>query len=255
MARSNFVSNGFTLSYLDEGEGPPILLIHGFGSSAKVNWLNPGWIDTLVKAGRRVIAIDNRGHGQSDKPHEIAAYRIQAMAEDAYNLLLHLGIARADVMGYSMGSRIATMFALSHRQAAQSIVLGGLGYGIVDGIGPWGPVVDALLTDDPESTKDPVGRMFRKFADQTKSDRIALAACMKATRQPIAADDLAALKLPVLIAVGEKDELAGSASDLAKIIPGAEVLDIPKRDHMLAVGDKVYKAGVLDFLARRGLRS
>ncbi|MBN9060392.1 MAG: alpha/beta hydrolase, partial [Rhizobiales bacterium] len=133
------------------------------------------------------------------------------------------------------------------------IILGGLGYGIVTGIGPWGPVVDALETDDPDSITDPIGQMFRRFADQTRSDRIALAACMKATRQPISADDLATLRLPVLVAVGERDELAGSAAQLAEILPNAEVLDIPKRDHMLAVGDKVYKAGVLSFLERRGL--
>jgi pimeloyl-ACP methyl ester carboxylesterase len=156
-------------------------------------------------------------------------------------------------MGYSMGARIGTTLALAHPEAVKSLILGGLGYGIVTGIGPWGPVVEALETEHPEAITDPIGQMFRKFAEQTKSDRAALAACMKATRQPISADDLASLHLPVLIAVGERDELAGSAAALAEIIPGAEVLDIPKRDHMLAVGDKVYKAGVLDFLRRKGL--
>lgn len=250
----SFLSNGYSIAYLDEGEGPPILLIHGFGSSARVNWVNPGWVDTLVKAGRRVIAFDNRGHGHSDKPHDVGAYRVAAMAEDARNLLQHLGIARADVMGYSMGARIAAFLALGHPEMVKSMILGGLGYGIVTGIGPWGPVVDALETEEPDGITDPIGQMFRRFADQTRSDRVALAACMKATRQPISADDLATLRLPVMIAVGERDELAGSAADLAAIIPNAEVLDIPKRDHMLAVGDKVYKAGVLAFLEKNGLR-
>ncbi|MBZ9937514.1 alpha/beta hydrolase [Mesorhizobium sp. BR1-1-16] len=249
----DFQSNGHRIAYIDEGEGAPILLIHGFGSNARVNWINPGWVDTLVKAGRRVIALDNRGHGDSDKPHQVEAYRVAALADDARNLLLHLGISRADVMGYSMGARIAAMLALSHPEMIRRLIFGGLGYGIVTGIGPWGPVVHALETDALETITDPVGQMFRKFADQTGSDRVALAACMKATRQPISADDLATLHMPVLIAVGEKDELAGSAAELARIIPGAEVLDIPKRDHMLAVGDKVYKAGVLDFISRRGL--
>jgi pimeloyl-ACP methyl ester carboxylesterase len=249
----SFQSNGVSLSYLDEGEGQPILLIHGFGSSARVNWVNPGWVDTLVKAGRRVIAFDNRGHGTSDKPHDVSAYRVAVMAEDARNLLIHLGIGRADVMGYSMGARIATMLALAHPEMVKSLILGGLGYGIVTGVGPWGPVVDALRVEDPDTITDPVGQMFRKFADQTQSDRVALSACMQATRQPISADDLSTLRVPTLIAVGEKDEIAGSAADLSAIIPGSEVLDIPKRDHMLAVGDKVYKAGVLAFLAKRGL--
>jgi len=249
----SFSSNGYQIAFLDEGAGPPILLIHGFGSNARVNWVNPGWVDVLVKAGRRVIALDNRGHGASDKPHEVGAYRVAALAEDARNLLDHLGIERADVMGYSMGARIAAFLALAHPERLKALVFGGLGYGIVTGIGPWAPVVDALETDQPDAISDPIGQMFRKFADQTGSDRVALAACMKATRQPISADDLAMLKMPVLIAVGEKDELAGSAEALGEIIPGAEVLPIPKRDHMLAVGDKVYKAGVLDFLKRKGL--
>ena len=248
----SFTSNGQTIAFLDEGEGKPILLIHGFASNARTNWVNPGWVDTLVKAGRRVIALDNRGHGASDKPHSVDAYRPAVMADDARNLLAHLGIARADVMGYSMGARIAAFLALAHPEMVRTLVFGGLGYGIVTGVGPWGPVVDALETDHPEALTDPVGIMFRKFADQTKSDRVALAACMRATRQPIPADDLASLRVPLLIAVGEKDDIAGSATALADLIPGAEVLDIPKRDHMLAVGDKVYKAGVLDFLAHRG---
>lgn len=248
-----FASSGYEIAFMDEGEGPPILLIHGFGSNFRVNWVNPGWVDTLVKAGRRVVALDNRGHGASDKPHEPGAYRVAAMAGDALNLLDHLGIAKADVMGYSMGARIAASMTLSHPERIKAAVFAGLGYGIVTGIGDWGPVVAALEAADPATITDPTGIMFRKFADQTGSDRVALAACMRATRQPFSADDLAAIRLPVLIAVGEKDELAGSASALAEIIPGAEVLDIPKRDHMLAVGDKVYKAGVLDFLKRRGL--
>lgn len=248
-----FTSNGYELAYMDEGAGPPILLIHGFGSSYRVNWVNPGWVETLVQAGRRVIAFDNRGHGASDKPHDVGAYRPAALAEDARNLLDHLGIGRADVMGYSMGARITAFLALAHPGMVKAAVFGGLGYGIVTGIGDWAPVVAALEVEDAASVTDPIGLMFRKFADQTGSDRVALAACMKATRQPISADELALLHMPVLIAVGEKDELAGSPEALAEIIPAAEVLNIPKRDHMLAVGDKVYKAGVLDFLKRRGL--
>ncbi|MCX5516130.1 alpha/beta hydrolase [Kaistia algarum] len=249
----SFNSNGYEIAFMDEGEGPPVLLIHGFASRYRVNWINPGWVDALVKAGRRVVAFDNRGHGDSDKPHDVGAYRLGAMAEDARNLLDHLGILRADVMGYSMGARIAAFLALAHPERIKALIFGGLGYGIVTGVGDWGPVVAALEAEDASTVTDPIGLMFRKFADQTGSDRVALAACMKATRQPISADDLSTLKMPVLVAVGEKDELAGSPQALAEIIPGAEVLEIPKRDHMLAVGDKAYKAGALDFLKRKGL--
>ena len=249
----SFHSDGYEIAYMDEGEGPPILLIHGFSSSFQINWVGTGWVDTLVKAGRRVIALDNRGHGGSDKPHEVGAYRVGAMAGDAFNLLDHLDIAKADVMGYSMGARITAFLALAHPQRLKSAILGGLGYGIVTGVGDWRPVVEALEAADPATITYPTGLLFRKFADQSGNDRVALVACMKATRQPFSADELAALRLPVLIAVGDKDELAGSAAALAEIIPASEVLDIPKRDHMLAVGDKVYKSGVLEFLKRRGL--
>jgi len=245
-----FQSSDYRLAYIDEGEGPPILLIHGFASSARVNWVSPGWVDTLVKNGRRVVAFDNRGHGESDKPHEVEAYRLTAMAEDAKNLLDHLGIGAADVMGYSMGARIGAFFALGHPERARTAIFGGLGSGMLTGVGPWAPVVEALETADPATITDPIGQMFRKFADQTKSDRVALSACMKATRQPVSPASLSKLDVPVLIAVGEKDELSGDAEGLAAVIPGAETLTIPGRNHMLAVGDKVYKQGVLAFLER-----
>jgi pimeloyl-ACP methyl ester carboxylesterase len=97
---------------------------------------------------------------------------------------------------------------------------------------------------------DPTGRVFRAFGDQTKSDLRALAACIRGSRQTLSRVEAAALGVPVLVAVGTRDIVAGSAQELAKLIPGAEALDIPDRDHMLAVGDRVYKAAVLDFLGR-----
>jgi pimeloyl-ACP methyl ester carboxylesterase len=96
-----------------------------------------------------------------------------------------------------------------------------------------------------------VGRTFRAFADQTHSDRLALAACMRGSRGLMCRRDAARISVPVLIAVGTSDEIAGSAHQLGEIIRDAEVLDIPNRDHMRAVGDKVYKAGVAEFLSRR----
>ncbi len=96
-----------------------------------------------------------------------------------------------------------------------------------------------------------MGRTFRAFADQTRSDRRALAACLRGSRGLMTKEEAAGIAVPVLIAVGTADEVAGSAQALGKIIPGSQVLDIPNRDHMRAVGDKVYKAGVLEFLSER----
>lgn len=248
----HFFSDGHEIAYSDEGTGDPILLIHGFASNRMINWVYPGWVELLTKAGRRVISFDNRGHGESAKIYDPQAYRISLLAEDARRLLDHLNIERADVMGYSLGARIGTMLALTHPERVRSLVMGGLGYGIVTGIAAPEPIIAALEAETLAEVSDPNGRQFRQFADQTKSDRKALAACMRVTRAPIPEEDIARLTVPVLIAVGTRDKIAGSPTELAALIPNADVLDIPNRDHMLAVGDPVFKQGVLSFLGRRG---
>jgi pimeloyl-ACP methyl ester carboxylesterase len=240
------------IAFLDEGEGEPILLVHGFASSKEFNWVNPGWFTTLKGAGRRVIALDNRGHGQSTKLYDPADYHTERMVDDARALLDHLGLPRADVMGYSMGARIAAFLALAHADRTRSIVLGGLGLHLVDGVGLPESIAEALEAPSLADVTDPQGRTFRAFADQTRSDRRALAACIRGSRQVMARDKAASIQTPTLIAVGTKDPIAGSAEQLAAIIPKAAVLPIPGRDRMLAVGDKVFKAGVLQFLQENG---
>jgi pimeloyl-ACP methyl ester carboxylesterase len=247
----SFHHGAVEIAYLDEGEGDPILLVHGFASTKNVNWVYPTWVSELKKSGRRVVAFDNRGHGDSGKLYDPKEYEIAIMAGDIAALMDHLKIARADVMGYSLGSRMTAMLALSEPQRLRSAILGGIGIGLIEGGGPGENVAEALEAPSLDDVTDPVGRTFRAFADQTRSDRRALAACLRGSRRLMTRDEAAAIKVPVLIAVGTADEIAGSAAALGKIIPGAEVLDIPNRDHMRAVGDKVYKAGVLDFLSRR----
>jgi pimeloyl-ACP methyl ester carboxylesterase len=239
------------LAYLDEGDGEPIVLVHGFASTKEVNWVAPGWFDTLKRAGRRVIAPDNRGHGASTKLYQPADYRTGLMAGDVGGLIEHLRLGRADVMGYSMGARIAAFLAAERPGQVRSAILGGLGMHLVDGIGLPESIADALEAPALEDVADPQGRMFRAFADQTGSDRRALAACIRGSRQTLPREQAAAIAVPVLIAVGTKDVIAGSAEALAAIIPGARPLAIPGRDHMLAVGDKAFKAGVLKFLGDR----
>ena len=235
-------------AYLDEGQGEPIVLVHGFGSSKEVNWVQPGWVATLKGAGRRVIALDNRGHGQSTKLYDPADYHTTKMADDVRALLDHLGVPRADVMGYSMGARIAAFLVLPQPDRIRSMVLGGLGMHLVDGVGLPESIAEALEAPSLDAVTDPQGRMFRAFADQTRSDRRALAACIRGSRQVLTREQAASIRTPTLIAVGTKDPIAGSAEALAAIMPNAKALPIPDRDHMLAVGDKVFKAGVLQFL-------
>ena len=248
---SSFHHGEVEIAYLDEGAGEPIVLVHGFASTKEVNWVNPGWVRTLTGAGRRAIALDNRGHGGSSKLYDPAAYHSATMAEDVRALLDHLKIERADVMGYSMGARVAAFLAVNHPERVRSVVLGGLGHKLVEGVGLLENIADALEAPSLAEISDPTGRAFRSFAEQTKSDLKALAACIRGSRQTLPRDQLAGIRVPVLVAVGTNDDVAGSAQDLAALIPGARALDIPNRDHMLAVGDKVFKTGVLDFLNQR----
>jgi pimeloyl-ACP methyl ester carboxylesterase len=240
------------IAYLDEGQGDPIILVHGFASNRVVNWVFPGWVQTLTAAGHRAIALDNRGHGESSKLYDPAAYHTAKLAEDVRALLDHLGIARADVMGYSMGARITAFLSRLYPDRVRSAVLGGLGYKLIDGVGLPETIAEALEAPSLADVTDPMGRTFRAFADQTKSDRRALAACIRGTRQVMPQEDVARIGIPVLVAVGTKDVVSGPAEPLAAILPQGRALDIPGRDHMLAVGDKVFKAGVLDFLNERG---
>ncbi|MBS0529731.1 MAG: alpha/beta hydrolase [Proteobacteria bacterium] len=239
------------IAYLDEGEGDPVVLVHGFASSKNVNWVYPTWVSELRKNQFRVIAFDNRGHGDSGKLYDPEDYHIGTMASDITALMDHLGIARADIMGYSLGARMMGVLAQSRPERVRSAIFGGLGIGLVKGGGPGENVAHALEAPSLDDVTDPVGRTFRAFADQTRSDRRALAACLRGSRRLMTEAEAASIAVPALIAVGTTDEIAGSAEALANIIPGAEVLDIPNRDHMRAVGDKVYKEGVLSFLSRR----
>jgi pimeloyl-ACP methyl ester carboxylesterase len=170
------------------------------------------------------------------------------MAEDLRALLDHLEIARADVMGYSMGARITAFFALAHPSRLRRGVLGGLGIRLVEGAGLPAVIADALEAPALAAVDDPTGRMFRAFAEQTGSDLRALAACIRGSRQSLTREEVGSIRAPMLVAVGSKDAVAGSGPALAQLLPRGRALEIPRRDHMLAVGDKVFKAAALAFL-------
>lgn len=251
-----FRSGDVTLFYADVppsglDRGEPVLLIHGFASTHAVNWVNTGWTAALAADGRRVIALDNRGHGMSDKPHAVDAYRTERMADDAVRLLDHLGLASADVVGYSMGARITAVMAAQVPTRVRSAVLGGLGIHLVDGAGLPTDIAEALEAPSLEAVSGAMPRMFRRFAEGNGSDLQALAACIRGSRRNVPADELARITCPVLVAVGTRDDIAGDPHALARLLPAGQALDIPDRDHNLAVGDKVHKAGVLRFLADR----
>ncbi len=190
-----FNSDGVEIAYLDEGSGDVVLLIHGFASNVNTNWVDTGWVKTLTQAGYRVVAYDNRGHGRSEKLYGLEDYGAPIMAEDARRLLDHLEIDRAHVIGYSMGARIAAFLAIAHPARVRSLVFGGLGLNMVRGVAGTGPIARALEAASIDDVTNATARTFRAFAEQTKSDLKALAACIRSARAPITPEALVGVAL------------------------------------------------------------
>jgi pimeloyl-ACP methyl ester carboxylesterase len=242
-----FRSDIVDISYEVSGEGPPVLLIHGFASNARVNWFDTGWVKTLNDAGFQAITFDNRGHGASTKLYDEAAYPAPAMMEDARRLLDHLAIAQAFVMGYSMGARITAFLTINYPERVRAAVFAGLAENMIKGFGGSEPIAEALEAASVDEVTDPEARVFRLFAEQTKSDLKALAACMRSERQRISTAELGEISVPVLIVAGEADEIAGRVQPLVDVIPGAKGVVLPRRNHMNAVGDRQHKDVVIKF--------
>ncbi len=245
-----FQSGNVQLAYRVEGTGDPIVLVHGFASTHAVNWIEPGWVDTLVNAGRQVVMFDLRGHGDSDDLYDASDYDRGVMASDILALLDHLGITQADIMGYSLGAMLSLRFAMDNPDRCRSVILAGVGDRLFAPSGQIEPVVDALLADSLHDAKTPVGRAFRAFADKNGQDRKALAACYQVPRDKLTDADLAQVEVPILVVAGDRDEIAGSAERLAEPFPRGEAVTIPRRDHMRTVGDAAYKQAVLTFLQK-----
>jgi len=245
------------ISYLDRkspvkpvklGDKVPILLVHGFASSINDNWLDTHWIKFLSESGFRVIALDNRGHGKSQKFYCVDDYSLELMADDTVQLLDYLEIDRVHVMGYSMGSRISSVLTMNHPDRVERLILGGNGYGMIEGTGDWDPVYDGLLAPSIDDVSDLRARAFRRFADRTGSDRKALAACLKGIRHLFTEEQFAEIENQVLVAIGSEDDIAGSGQKLADLMKNAQFFSIPGRDHMRATADKAFKSQVVTFL-------
>lgn len=242
-------SDGVTIHYEDWGEGEPIILVHGFAANIRTNWVAPGWID-LLSPMRRVIALDCRGHGRSEKPHDSSKYGTAVMSADVIRLMDHLGIQSADLMGYSMGGYISLVALLRYPGRFRKVVLGGIGSPRSASARGRPNVVEALLAERASDVTDPVGKAFRLFAEAGKNDLKALAACMGAGRDPGTAEQLSSIKNPVLLVVGGDDDVIGQPEELAAAIPGCEFVTVPGRDHLTVVGDKRMKDAVVSFLGK-----
>jgi len=243
--------DGVGIAYLTAGEGPDVVLLHGFAADHRVNWVSCGVVDALVAAGRRVIAPDARGHGESDKPHDPGAYENDAMVRDARGLLDHLGVRHVDVIGYSMGALVSTRL-VPDEPRTRSCVLGGIGRRPSRG-NPLTPerralIADALEAEDRTAVADAAARAFRAFAERTGADRLALAAFQRA-RTPIPRSRLDDFRVPTLVIAGDDDTLAGSPQLLAERIPGAIAKTI-KGTHLGAVTDPEFARSIVDFVTR-----
>ena len=242
--------DGVSLAYEEQGPpgGPPVLLLHGFAADSVANWVRPHVVEALVDAGRRVITLDARGHGRSDKPHDPEAYADDAMVRDAQAMIDHLGLESVDVCGYSMGAM--TTYALVAREPrARSAVLGGVG-GRLGGpaLAKRAPrIAEALLADDPSKVEDRTAAAFRSFADSTGADLRALAAIQKSRRSAPRAKG-ASIRMPTMVLVGDGDILVGSPHELAARIPGATVT-VVSGDHLSAVFDPKFREAIVTFLA------
>ncbi len=253
-----FDSRGLRLHYEIHGDegGAPVVLLHGFASNGRVNWESTGWTEFLAGLGFFVIVPDFPGHGRSDKPHDTRRYPAPEMAMDVARLLDHLSIARAHVMGYSMGARVAAFLALAHPEKVCALVLSGMAGNLIAGVGGAEDIARALRAEDPRAADVPGwARGFRQFAERVGNDLKALAACITASRTPIEAAALERLDMPILVVAGAEDDIAGDPARLMPHLPrDAELVILEGRDHMNAVGDRRHKEAVAAFLKRHVAR-
>jgi pimeloyl-ACP methyl ester carboxylesterase len=244
--------DGVSLAYDDVG--PPdaarsVLLLHGFSSNRNENWRRVGWLGAFERRRMRAVAIDLRGHGESDKPHDPAAYGLEILSADVTGVIESLKLTAPLLMGYSMGARLALSAAMARPGQFGALVLGGVGGRLFEPPPAGNPMAGAMETPDPATISEPLLRSFRQFADEQGEDRLALAAFARARAgNTIAKEELREMRLPTLVVAGARDELAGDPEDLASHIPDAHAVTLPGCDHFSAIAHALFKAAVFDFL-------
>lgn len=250
-----FISDGVTLAYDDIAPpGPPertVILIHGYTSNRKEGWRRTGWYAALERRGMRMVALDQRGHGESGKLYDPEAYARDRMGGDVLALMDHLGIGRCDLFGFSMGVRTALEVALQAPQRVSNLILGGVGGRMLEPRDPAAfgvPMAQAMLAEDVQAIPNAMMRNFRRFADIQGEDTRALAACSQAPSAPFDTEAMGRLSTPVLVVAGERDEGAGDPEDLARMFPQGRGVVIPGCDHFSIIPHALLKATVFDFL-------
>jgi pimeloyl-ACP methyl ester carboxylesterase len=241
--------DGTTLAYHDEGDGAVVILLHGFAADTNLNFVRSGVLDLLLDAGYRVVALDARGHGLSEKPHDPAAYADDAMRRDVQALLDQLGVERCVLVGYSMGAATTLRLAMTDPRPT-ALALLGAGESMVDrdgGTERRASMAEAFRAADVESLPERV-RAFREMADAIRADRDALGALLGA-QWPDTATDLDQVEVPVIVICGLDDAEVGSPDVLAAQLPNAEVVRVPG-DHFTANSRPELHAALAEFLGR-----
>ena len=244
---ASFESDGLKLAFDGIGAGDPLVMVHGFAANRRQAWRAADWYDLFIDAGREAIALDNRGHGESEKPHDPESYALDRMAGDVIRLLDRLDIERTDLIGHSMGARIALQLLLTHPERLRSVVLVAVGARLFDNY-ETSPMVAAMRARDASEIEDPVIQSFRIFAETTGNDLEALAACAQGMREPLTPDRLADIRNPVLVLAAGHDELAGDSGPLVDAIPGAKKTVIPGSTHHSVLADPRSQDAVFAFL-------
>jgi pimeloyl-ACP methyl ester carboxylesterase len=243
--------DGVRLHYEEEGTGAPVVLLHGLSSSTKGNWQDPGIWARLVEPDRRVIGLDARGHGRSEKPHDPAAYEGDAMANDVGALVEHLALDGFDLVGYSMGAGTALRFALTDHQIRR-LVLGGIGGDPRSWGEPGGRRATmakrwlvGLEAPDPEAIEDPVARRARKVFSARRNDLEAMVALLRANRVGLSGDlPFEKLTVPTLVVCGDRD---ASPCELADALPDGTPL-VLEGDHEGVVVNPELAEAIAAFL-------
>jgi pimeloyl-ACP methyl ester carboxylesterase len=241
--------DGESIFYDDQGDGVPVVLLHGFVGDVNIDWIRSGILDLLLDEGYRVVAFDARGHGLSGKPHELSAYEDDALTKDAQALLDHLGIDRCMVVGFSMGARTALHLSVVDPRVT-AVVAMGLGEHTLQHQGRGtGAVPDALLTDDPDSIEQETLRHYREMADAIHADRQALASLMAAERTelPQIVDEV---KVPVLVVTGSDDVTAGQPAPLAAALADGTAV-LTAGDHAGVKDQPDAHEAIVEFLGSR----
>ncbi len=237
--------DGIRLTYEVHGEGDPVILLHGFAANSFINWERPGVIGALTAAGYSAIALDARGHGNSDKPHEESAYGSGAMVNDVQTLLDELSLESCKVVGYSMGGRV-TLGLLPVEPRIKAAVIGGVGGGVLKPAIDRSQIADALAADDPSQFSQSA-QAFRAFADATKADRAALSAAMRAGIGQADPEVLKEIRTPVIVICGDRDTLVGDPGELADALGNASI-SVVEGDHLSAVNDPLFAKSMIEFL-------